>query len=91
MTRSMGLALLVSLVVTACGGGAPTTNNPQSQDPGNGGGATYSGPVARDADVLKFQQEFWTKTRTTDRCGNCHNETVGQVPMFVRNDDVNRA
>ena len=91
MTRSMGLALLVSLAVTACGGGAPTTINPQSQDPGNGGGTTYSGPVAQDSDVLKFQQEFWAKARTTDRCGNCHNETVGQVPMFVRNDDVNMA
>lgn len=91
MTRSMGLALLVSLAVTACGGGAPTTNNPLSQDPGNGGGTTYSGPVARDSDVLKFQQEFWAKARTTDRCGNCHNETVGQVPMFVRNDDINMA
>lgn len=91
MTRSMGLALLVSLAVTACGGGAPTTNNPLSQDPGNGGGTTYSGPVARDSDVLKFQQEFWAKARTTDRCGNCHNETVGQVPMFARNDDINMA
>ncbi|MCH7537839.1 MAG: LamG domain-containing protein, partial [Proteobacteria bacterium] len=91
MTRSMGLALLVSLAVTACGGGAPTTNNPLSQDPGNGGGTTYSGPVARDSDVLKFQQEFWAKARTTNRCGNCHNETVGQVPMFVRNDDINMA
>lgn len=91
MTRSMGLALLVSLAVTACGGGAPTTNNPLSQDPGNGGGTTYSGPVAQNSDVLKFQQEFWAKARTTDRCGNCHNETVGQVPMFVRNDDVNMA
>ena len=28
---------------------------------------------------------------TTDRCGSCHNETVGQAPLFVRNDDVNMA
>ncbi len=91
MTKSMGLALFVSLVLAACGGGAPTTTNPQAQNPGNGGGTTYSGPVARDADVLKFQQEFWSKTRTADRCGNCHNETVGQVPMFARSDDVNMA
>ncbi len=91
MTRSVALALFVSLLLAACDGGAPTTLNPQSQNPGNGSGVTYSGPVARDADVLKFQQEFWTNTKTTNRCGNCHNETVGQVPMFVRNDDVNMA
>ena len=41
--------------------------------------------------MLKFQQEFWSNAKTTDRCGNCHNETVQQAPMFVRNDDVNLA
>ena len=88
--RAGALAMFMSIVLTACGGGAETTNNPQSQNPG-GGGTTYTGPAPRDSNVLKFQQEFWSKARTTDRCGNCHNETVGQVPMFVRNDDVNMA
>ncbi len=37
------------------------------------------------------RSEFWEKTRSTDRCGSCHNETVGQTPMFVRTDDVNLA
>lgn len=90
MTKSMGLALLVSLALTACGGGAQTTDNPQTQIP-DGGGTAYTGPAPRDADVLKFQQEFWSKANTADRCGNCHNESVGQVPMFVRTDDVNLA
>lgn len=85
------LAVLVSMVLAACGGGAPTTNNSETQLPGDGGNTTYTGPVANSSDVLKFQQEFWSKARTTDRCGNCHNETVGQVPMFVRSDDVNMA
>ena len=79
------------MVLTACGGGAATTANPLSQNPGNGNDTVYTGPVARDADVLKFQQEFWTNAKSSDRCGSCHNETVGQVPMFVRNDDVNLA
>jgi len=83
--------LFASLMLAACGGGAATTDNPVSQAPGNGNNAAYTGPAARDADVLKFQQEFWTNAKTTDRCGNCHNETVGQLPMFVRNDDVNMA
>jgi len=83
--------LLASLLLVACGGGAQTELNPAA--PGNNpntGSNPYTGPVARDADVLKFQQEFWSKARTADRCGNCHNETGGQKP-FVRSDDVNMA
>ena len=90
--NSVLLALAASFLLAACGGGAPTTEI--QQQPGGGtntGNAPYTGPTARDADVLKFQQEFWSKTRTSDRCGNCHNEGVGQNPMFVRSDDVNMA
>lgn len=85
------VAVLTSVVLAACGGGAQTTDNPTSQAPGNNNNTAYAGPAARDAEVLKFQQEFWTNAKTTDRCGNCHNESVGQLPMFVRNDDVNMA
>ncbi|MDH3848904.1 MAG: LamG domain-containing protein [Gammaproteobacteria bacterium] len=77
-------------MLAACGGGAATTENPLTQAP-PAGNAPYTGPVARDANVLKFQQEFWSNAKTTDRCGSCHNEVVGQLPMFVRNDDVNLA
>lgn len=85
------LAVFASFVLGACGGGASTTALPLPPGGGGNNNATYTGPVARDADVLKFQQEFWTNAKTTDRCGSCHNESVGQVPMFVRNDDVNMA
>ena len=89
--RAVLLAVATSVFLAACGGGASTTALP----PPNGGGNTndnpYTGPVARDADVLKFQQEFWGNAKTTDRCGSCHNESIGQLPMFVRNDDVNMA
>lgn len=88
--RTTLLGLLAAVILTACGGGAPTTENPITSVP-NVGNAPYTGPVARDADVLKFQQEFWVNAKTTDRCGSCHNESIGQLPMFVRNDDVNLA
>ena len=92
MNRVFGIAaLLTSLMLAACGGGAPTTDNPAAPIGGNPAGTPYAGPVARDADVLKFQQEFWSKARGSDRCGSCHNESVGQTPMFVRSDDVNMA
>ncbi len=91
MLRSVTVTFFAGAFVAACGGGAQTEDNPTSQIPGNNNNAAYAGPAARDADVLKFQQEFWSKAKTTDRCGNCHNESVGQLPMFVRNDDVNLA
>ena len=77
-------------VLTACGGGAETTENPLTQAP-NPGNSVYTGPAPRDNDVFQFQQEFWSKARTSERCGDCHNESVAQIPMFVRNDDVNLA
>ena len=90
--NSVLLAFVASFVLAACGGGAQTTDLPPPNGGNNNTGNTvYTGPTARDAGVLKFQQEFWSKARTTDRCGNCHNETVGQNPMFVRSDDVNMA
>jgi hypothetical protein len=88
--RAAAVSVLASIVLAACGGGAATTENPLTQAPPPGN-APYTGPVARDADVLKFQQEFWSNAKTSDRCGSCHNEVVGQTPMFVRNDDVNLA
>ena len=88
--RAAVISVFVSVMLAACGGGAATTDNPLTQAPPPGN-APYTGPVARDADVLKFQQEFWSNAKTADRCGSCHNEVVGQLPMFVRNDDVNLA
>lgn len=89
--RTAALTIFATAFLAACGGGAATTENQTSLVPGNNNNSAYAGPAANDADVLKFQQEFWSKAKTTNRCGNCHNETVGQMPMFVRNDDVNLA
>ena len=90
--RSLCVALAASALLAACGGGAQTTENPQAPPTGGGNNdSPYSGPAARDADVLKFQQEFWGNAKSSNRCGGCHNEVTGQVPMFVRNDDVNLA
>ncbi|NIL95079.1 MAG: LamG domain-containing protein [Woeseiaceae bacterium] len=85
------LAVAASVLIAACGGGAETTANPLPPGGGSNNNSPYTGPVARDANVLAFQQEFWANAKTTDRCGSCHNEAVGQQPMFVRNDDVNLA
>ena len=89
--RSVATIFVAGIVLAACGGGAATTDNPQAPTNGNTGNSTYTGPVAGSPEVLRFQQEFWTHARGTDRCGSCHNESVGQNPQFVRNDDVNLA
>jgi len=89
--RTAMLAALSGIFLAACGGGASTTENPLTQGPGTGTNTTYTGPVAENADVLKFQQEFWSNTRGTNRCGSCHNEVVREMPMFARSDDVNLA
>ncbi|MCG8371543.1 MAG: LamG domain-containing protein [Proteobacteria bacterium] len=91
MIRAIGIALLAGVALAACGGGAQTSENPQSTGGGDAGDAPYAGPVAKDDDVLNFQQNFWNNTRTSDRCGACHTPGGGQAPYFVRSDDVNLA
>ena len=91
MRKALGIAtLLASLFLTACGGGQQTTELAAPPPTGGTSDVPYTGPVARDTDVLKFQQEFWSKARTMDRCGSCHSESGGQT-AFVRSDDVNMA
>ena len=90
--KALLLAVAASAVIAGCGGGAATTDNPLTQ---GGGGTTlqYNGPGPRngDPDIFAFQQEFWQQVRTQGTCANCHNEVDGQVPLFVRGDDVNLA
>ncbi len=89
--RCLATVPLMCAVLTACGGGAETVENPLPPTGGGAGGPVYSGPTARDADVQKFQNTFWTDVREQGTCGDCHNESTGQNPMFVRFDDINLA
>ncbi len=93
MLRAIGIAVLASFALAACGGGAQTTENTQSIGGGGNTGGTppYTGPGPKDADVFAFQQNFWENARGTDRCGSCHTPEGGQAPYFVRWDDVNLA
>ena len=72
--RTIAVASFATFLVAACGGGAQTTDNPASQAPGNNNDIAYTGPAAESPEVLKFQQEFWSNAKSTNRCGNCHNE-----------------
>ena len=55
------LAVLSSLLLAACGGGATTADNPQAPPVEDTGAAPYAGPAPRDADVQSFKVAFWEK------------------------------
>ena len=88
LLRFLAIAGLSALVLAACGGGAQTTDNPLVGTTPNSG---YNGPVASNDEVRKFQDSLWTNVESSSRCGGCHNEQIGQTPMFARSDDINLA
>jgi hypothetical protein len=84
--RALAIGLLM-LLVAACGGGAPTTENPITS---GGNPPTYSGPAPATADVQAFKLNVWDNLKAGNRCGQCH-VAGGQAPQFVRQDDINLA
>jgi Concanavalin A-like lectin/glucanases superfamily len=81
------LAATLLLTLAACGGGAPTTVNPQTTPPTV---QDYTGPAPSTADIQAFRINLWENIKANNRCGGCHN-AAGQSPKFARNDDVNAA
>ncbi|HLT92246.1 MAG TPA: LamG domain-containing protein [Woeseiaceae bacterium] len=75
-------------VVAGCGGGAGTTENPVS---GVTPPSSYNGPPPATADVQSFKLNVWDNVQASNRCGSCHTNSVGQVPLFARHDDINLA
>jgi hypothetical protein len=84
--RALATGLLM-LLLAACGGGAPTTENPITS---GGNPPTYSGPAPATADVQAFKLNVWDNLKAGNRCGQCH-VAGGQAPQFVRQDDINLA
>src|SRR5450631_1940881 len=82
------LTVLAALLLGACSGGAPTTQNPNLQAAAQV--ATYTGPAPGSADVQAFESNLWVNISPSNRCGNCH-KANGQTPMFARSDDINLA
>ncbi len=80
-------SVLALLALAGCGGGASTTENPATTPPPPAG---YAGPPPASQDVQAFKLNVWDNLQSSNRCGQCHG-TGGQVPSFVRSDDINRA
>ena len=89
--RIVGSSLLAAtIVLSACGGGAPTTATPAAAP--TSAADAYTGPAPATADVQAFAVSFWNNVRVQNRCGQCHNATSpAQMPNFARSDDVNLA
>ena len=89
MFQSKGIAIaLAAVLLTACGGGAQTTDNPiTSVTPPS----TYSGPPPQTADVQNFKLNVWDNIQATNRCGSCHAQGGQGNGYFARNDDINLA
>jgi hypothetical protein len=88
-SRSIRFAAVaaLALLVSACGGGAKTVENPNTS---GGTPPTYSGPAPATADVQAFKINVWDNLKASNRCGQCHVAGL-QAPQFVRQDDVNLA
>src|SRR5262245_19758760 len=88
VARLAAIALLAGAVLSGCGGGAATEENPDLGRPTQG--ANYNGPAPATADIQAFRVGFWEPMLSTATCANCHN-AGGQSPQFARTDDVNAA
>lgn len=86
--RASTLAGLSAVLLAACGGGAPTVDNPVTSITPP---VTYQGPAPATEDVQAFKLNLWDNVQVSNRCGGCHNEDFGQTPLFARHDDVNLA
>lgn len=85
--RGAVLAVAASVALAACGGGAPTAENPNTTPPNQ---PAYNGPPPATADVQAFRINLWDNIKASNRCGGCH--VAGQqAPMFARQDDINLA
>jgi hypothetical protein len=94
--RHLHLILVLSsaLLLSACGGGASNTQNPNSQASTGGDTTSYNGDPARNNDVTAFQATLFNYVRSPKHCGNCHDGHNGHDSghlFFADNTNVNDA
>ncbi|MDO3381586.1 LamG domain-containing protein [Gilvimarinus algae] len=89
---SLILALAGATLIAGCGSDSGEATTP-NVNPGNGGGNpgnSYDGPAPQTEDIQLYKLHIWDNLAVEERCGACHG-TGGQLPSFVRADDINQA
>ena len=89
VARLAVLALLAVAVLSGCGGGAATTENPDHDAARRRARPTRVRRPRRRTSRRSASTSGKTSA-ATNRCGSCHN-AGGQSPQFARSDDVNPA
>jgi hypothetical protein len=82
---------LAALALSACSSGSGADVEQTPGNPNTGPTSNYTGPAPATPDVQQFKLNLWDNIQANNRCGSCHSEQGGQVPMFARRDDVNLA
>ncbi len=83
--------IFASLLLINCGGDSgEATTTKVNTGTNNNTGLIYSGPAPQTDDIQSFKIYVWDRLAVQERCGQCHG-TNGQVPSFVRTDDINEA
>lgn len=87
-----GLILLsAALILSACGGGASNTQNPNTSGSTHKTTLTYNGPAPATQDTLYFSKYLWSNLRTQNHCASCHDDGGQGGVYFASNSDVNKA
>lgn len=89
--KKIALCLVVTGLLAGCGSdsGQPVEQNIPPENNG-GDGFSYEGPPPQTDDIQRFKVNVWDNLAVPERCGECHS-TGGQLPTFVRSDDINLA
>ena len=82
------VVVLSGVILAACGGGAPTTDNPITSVLPQ---SNYNGPPPQTTDIQNFKLNVWDNIQATNRCGSCHAQGGQGNGYFVRDDDINLA
>lgn len=91
-SRLGGLALLASIALAGCGGGASTTSQIPQAGTTTSSESTAFFNSSGGSDLDRFRDNLWRNINATSRCGNCHTPGGNAASHpFANASDVNAA
>lgn len=91
MLRNLAFSVALA-ALAACGGGAPTEQNPQGNTRAGGSGTAYpsNAPPAANSDVTAFRVNVWERFHGEAGCAGCHANSATNR-NFATTTDINVA